>query len=247
MPGPTVARLPVYHRALAAMADRRRETVSSAELAAEVGVNPATLRRDLSHLGSYGTRGTGYEVAQLLDRVDRALAIDREWPVVIVGAGNLGRALARSGNFSARGLRVAALVDSDPAVVGDRVGELVVEHLDQLEAAIAREASAIAVLATPASAAQEVTDRLVAAGVRAILNLAPAVLQAPSRVRLGTVDLAAELQVLAFYGARTDQVRALSEPPGRAAGDGRRTASTGRAVGGGQHSSRREPSPGGGR
>ncbi|MCU1491416.1 MAG: redox-sensing transcriptional repressor [Acidimicrobiaceae bacterium] len=224
VPAPTVARLPRYHRVLLALEERGQATVSSAELAAASGMNAATLRRDLSHLGSWGTRGTGYEVDHLLARVGRALAIDREWSVVVVGVGNLGRALARSGNFSARGFRVAALLDVDPKVVGTSIGTSVgaiqVEHLDALEEVVAREEAAIAVLATPASPAQALADRLGAAGVRAILNFAPAALRAPPGVRLGTVDLAAELQVLAFYGARTDRERVGT--PRRADTTGRR-------------------------
>jgi redox-sensing transcriptional repressor len=197
----------MYHRALLAFEQRGRRTVASAELAAATGVNAATVRRDLSHLGSWGTRGTGYEVAQLLARVDRALGIDKDSPVVVIGVGSLGRALARSGNFSARGLRVAALIDVDPEIVGSEVGGILVEHVDALELAVKREDAVIAVLATPADVAQSLADRLAGAGVRAILNLAPVVLKATPGVRLGTVDLAAELQVLAFYGAQDERAR----------------------------------------
>ncbi len=199
-----MARLPVYHRALLTLEQRGEKTVSSADLSVVTGVTAPTVRRDLSHLGSFGTRGTGYAVSQLLARVDRALGIDREWPVVVVGIGSLGRALARSGNFSARGLKVVALLDIDPQVVGSAVGGVAVEHVDRLEAVVKREEAAIAVLATPPGAAQSLADRLAAAGVRAILNLAPVVLRPALGVRVGTVDLAAELQVLAFYGARTE-------------------------------------------
>ncbi len=202
VPPPTVSRLPRYHRVLVELERRRRETVSSAELAALTGMNAATLRRDLAHLGPCGVRGAGYRVGELLARMDRALGMDRDWPVVILGVGNLGRALARSGNFSARGFRVAALLDVDAGIVGTEVAGIRVEHVDQLEEVVSREQTAIAVLATPASVAQRLADRLVGCGVCAILNLAPVVLRAPVGVRLGTVDLAAELQVLAFYGAR---------------------------------------------
>lgn len=205
VPAPTVARLPVYHRSLLVLEQRSQRTISSAELAAATGVNAATVRRDLSHLGSWGTRGTGYDVAQLLTRVDRALGIDREWPVVVVGIGNLGRALARSGNFSARGLRVAALLDISARVVGTEVDGLPIEHVDELEMVVKREEAAIAVLATPPEVAQGLADRLAAAGVVAILNLAPVVLHAPPGVRVGAVDLAAELQVLAFYGTHDER------------------------------------------
>lgn len=202
VPAPTVARLPMYRRVLDALVSSEPATVSSAELARRTGVNAATVRRDLSWLGSYGTRGTGYDAGQLLDRVDRALALDREWPIVVVGVGNLGRALAGSGPFASRGFRVAALLDVDPRTVGTEVAGRVVEHAERLAEVVAREAISVAVIATSPEAAQGVADRLSAAGVRAILNFAPARLSVPDGVRLAYVDLAAELQVLAFYGSR---------------------------------------------
>jgi redox-sensing transcriptional repressor len=202
VPPPTVARLPLYHRVLAELAARGTPSVSSSELASVVGVNAATLRRDLSRLGTFGVRGSGYEVATLLAAVGRALAVDRDWPVAIVGAGNLGRALARSQGFSSGGFRVAVVLDVDPVLVGTDLGGCLVAHLDALEALVAREDIAIGVVTTPASSAQDVADRLVAAGVRSLLNFAPAIVEVPPGVWLRNVDLSAELEVLAFYGAR---------------------------------------------
>lgn len=202
LPAPAVARLPVYRRVLDALLGAEPVTVSSAELARLTGVTAATVRRDLSRLGSYGTRGTGYDVGQLLDRVERELALDREWPIAVVGVGNLGRALARSGTFASRGFRVAALVDVDRRLVGASVGGVPVEDAERLTEVIRREGIVVAVLATPPEAAQGAAERLAAAGVRAILNFAPVRLRLPAGVRLRNVDLAAELQVLAFYGAR---------------------------------------------
>jgi len=184
------------------MVERGVDHVSSTELAVVVGVNPATLRRDLSQLGSYGTRGSGYEVERLLGQVGRALAVDRDWPVVIVGVGNLGRALARSEGFGSGGFRVAVLADVNPAVVGTEVGGVAVEPLERLEAACQREQIAIGVITTPARASQSVAERLIAAGVRSILNFAPVVLSVPSGVVVRQVDLSAELQVLTFYRSR---------------------------------------------
>lgn len=195
-------RLPVYRRALDALLAGEPATVSSAELARLTGVNAATVRRDLSRLGSCGTRGTGYDVAQLLRRVERALALDREWPVAVIGLGNLGRALARSTTFASRGFRVAALLDVDPRLVGTAVGGIQVEHGDDLAAVVRRERISFAILATSPEAAQGVADRLTVAGVRAILNFAPVRLRVAADVRLRNVDLGAELEVLAFYGAR---------------------------------------------
>jgi len=200
-PAPTVARLPVYRRLLATAAIRGVATVSSAELAEGAGVNAATLRRDLSHLGSFGTPGTGYEVARLLARIDDALAVGRDWPIVIAGAGNLGRALARSRGFTTGGFRVAALVDVDPAQVGSIVNGTRVSHVDELAALVERESITLGVVATPASAAGDVVERLARCGVRSILNFAPTVVTPPDDVLVHHVDLAAELQVLTFYSA----------------------------------------------
>ena len=204
----------MYRRALDALAGSEPTTVSSAELSRLTGVNAATVRRDLARLGSYGTRGTGYDVGQLLDRIERELALDREWPIAVVGVGNLGRALARSGTFASRGFRVAALVDADPRLVGSVVAGVLVEHASRLAEVVRREQIAVALLATPADAAQAAAERLVAAGVRAILNFAPARLLLPADVRLRNVDLAAELQVLAFYGARDRRVDDPGPPAG---------------------------------
>ena len=202
IPEASIARLPLYLRALQSMADRGVTTVSSQQLAVASGVNSAKLRKDLSHLGSYGTRGVGYEVAYLVYQISRELGLTQDWAVAIVGVGNLGRALANYGGFASRGFRAACLVDADPAQVGQRVGGLVVHHLDQLERLIVEHRIAIGVITTPASAAQRVADRLVAAGVRSVLNFAPTVLTVPPDVELRKVDLSTELQILAFHEQR---------------------------------------------
>jgi redox-sensing transcriptional repressor len=202
IPDATVARLPVYLRALYALADRGVATVASDELAAAAGVNSAKLRKDLSHLGSYGTRGVGYDVDYLVYQVSRELGLTQDWPVLIVGAGNLGRALANYGGFASRGFHVAALVDSDPAVVGTMIARHTVRSAADIEAVIQRFDVAIGVIATPAAVAQNVCDRLVAAGVTSILNFAPVVLNVPSGVDVRKVDLSIELQILAFHAQR---------------------------------------------
>jgi redox-sensing transcriptional repressor len=163
------------------------------------GVNAAKVRKDLSYLGSYGTRGVGYDVDFLIYQVRRELGLTQDWPVVIVGLGNLGRALANYRNFEARGFHVVGLVDADVSKVGDRIGELTVRHIDELDALAAETHPAIGIVATPASVAQDVADRLVAAGVTSILNFAPAVLSVPVHVSLRKVDLSIELQILSFY------------------------------------------------
>jgi len=202
IPEATVARLPLYYRALLEVADKEVGTVSSERLAELAGVNAAKVRKDLSYLGSYGTRGVGYEVEYLLHEISRELGLTEDWPVVIVGVGNLGAALANYRGFGARGFQVTALVDSDPTKVGKRIGGLVVDDLDDLVRVVEERAIAIGIVATPAPAAQEVADRLVDAGVRSILNFAPAVITVPPHVSLRKVDLATELQILSFYQRR---------------------------------------------
>src|SRR5215470_3777837 len=228
IPEATVNRLPVYLRALYALADRGIATVSSEELAAAAGVNSAKLRKDLSHLGSYGTRGVGYDVEYLVYQVSRELGLTQDWPVIIVGAGNLGHALANYGGFASRGFRVAAIFDADPLVVGTEIAGQVVRHADEIEAVIARYGVSIGVIATPAAAAQAVCERLVAAGITSILNFAPIVLNVPSGVDVRKVDLSIELQILAFHAQRRAVVRVAGErgwsAPGGSisGGDGRR-------------------------
>jgi len=202
IPEATVARLPVYLRALTTLVEQGTTTCSSEELAAAAGVNSAKLRKDLSYLGSYGTRGVGYDVDYLRYQIAREIGVTQDWPVVIVGIGNLGQALAGYGGFGERGFPVGALVDADRSKVGTRLGSHVVMHIDDLPQLVAERAIAIGVIATPASAAQDVADRLVAAGVTSILNFAPAILSVPDGVSLRKVDLAVELQILSFYQQR---------------------------------------------
>ncbi len=199
IPGAAVARLPLYYRALLEVAEGDVDTVSSERLAELAGVNAAQVRKDLSYLGSYGTRGVGYDVAFLLDRISRELGLTHDWPVVIAGVGNLGHALANYGGLSARGFRVLALVDTDPAKVGKRLGELTVEPMDDLPQIVRTRGITIGIIAAPAGAAQAVADRLVEAGVASILNFAPAVISVPDGVSVRKVDLATELQILSFY------------------------------------------------
>jgi redox-sensing transcriptional repressor len=202
IPEATIARLPLYLRALYALADRDTPSVSSEELAAAAGVNSAKLRKDLSHLGSYGTRGVGYDVDYLIYQVSRELGLTQDWPVIIVGAGNLGRALANYGGFATRGFRVAAMVDTDPLVVGSSIAGHRVYGADEIERVVARCGVMIGAITVPAAAAQGICDRLVAAGVSSILNFAPVVLNVPEGVDVRKVDLSIELQILAFHAQR---------------------------------------------
>ncbi|HVW82009.1 MAG TPA: redox-sensing transcriptional repressor Rex [Mycobacteriales bacterium] len=202
IPEATVARLPVYLRVLTGFAESGVATVSSETLAQAAGVGPAKLRKDLSHLGSYGTRGVGYDVEFLVYQISRALGLTQHYSVVIVGVGNLGHALAGYAGFGSRGFGVVALLDADPARVGETIAGIEVRHVDDLEAIVAEHEVSIGVIATPASAAQDVCDRLVACGVTSVLNFAPVVLNVPEQVDVRKVDLSIELQILAFHEQR---------------------------------------------
>ena len=202
IPEATVGRLPLYLRALVDIAETGAATVSSEALAEAAGVNSAKVRKDLSYLGSYGTRGVGYDVAYLIHQIRRELGLTQHWAIVIAGIGNLGHALANYRGFSERGFQVGALVDADPAKIGEIVGGLEVRPVGELPELVAAGDIAIGVIATPATAVQEVADGMVAAGIRSILNFAPAVISVPPGVSVRKVDLAIELQILAFYEQR---------------------------------------------
>ena len=197
-----MARLPVYLRTLLDLQAERISNISSERLAELAGVNAAKVRKDFSFLGSYGTRGVGYDVEYLLFQMSRELGLTKDWPVVIVGIGNLGAALSNYGGFGDRGYPVAALVDADPSKVGRVISGHTVRHLDDLPDLVAELGVAIGVIATPADTAQEVADRLIAAGVTSILNFAPAVVSVPPEASLRKVDLSLELQILSFYRQR---------------------------------------------
>jgi len=222
IPDATVARLPVYLRVLTSLADAGVATISSDALAAAAGVGSAKLRKDLSHLGSYGTRGVGYDVEYLVYQISRALGLTQHYRVVIVGVGNLGHALANYAGFATRGFEIAALIDADPRLVGQRVAGLEILHLDELEQIVKEREVAIGVIATPAPAAQDVCDRLVACGVTSVLNFAPIVLSVPETVDVRKVDLSIELQILAFHEQR--KAAGAEGSPGAAVPDDVRSA-----------------------
>jgi redox-sensing transcriptional repressor len=202
IPEAAVARLAVYLRVLSGLAEQGVGTISSEELSAAAGVNSAKLRKDLSYIGSYGTRGVGYEVAVLVEEIERILGLTRKHSVAVVGIGNLGHALANYGGFRSRGFPVAALFDVEEDLIGVPVGGIPVDHIDDISRICAERGVSIGVVATPPSAAQLVCDRLVSAGVRCILNFAPVVLQVPDDVEVRKVDLAVEMQILSFHVAR---------------------------------------------
>ena len=202
IPEATVARLPVYLRILSEQANDDVDSISSEGLAELAGVNAAKVRKDLSYLGSFGTRGVGYEVAFLVYQIRRELGLTHDWPVVLVGAGNLGQALAGYGGFAERGFPVGGVVDVDPVKIGSLVGGVRVRHIDDLPQIVKARRISIGVVATPPGAAQDAADRLVAAGVTSVLNFAPTVLVVPLGINVRKVDLAVELQILSYYEQR---------------------------------------------
>jgi redox-sensing transcriptional repressor len=204
VPEATVARLAVYLRVLAGLADDGRSHVSSGELATAAGVNPAGLRKDLSYLGPCGVRGVGYSVAGLRERLTEALGGERSRPCVLIGIGRLGSALADYAGFASRGFQFVGLLEADPRRIGERVGGCTVRPIEELESVVADTGASIGVITTPAEVAQSVCDRLVAAGVRSILNFAPVALTVPAGVDVRKVDLSVELQVLAFLDQQRD-------------------------------------------
>ncbi len=212
IPEATISRLPIYLRCLLDLAEGRGElTVSSEDLAGMAGVNAAKVRKDLSYLGSYGTRGVGYDIEYLLYQITRELGLTQDWPVAIVGVGNLGRALASYKGFSERGFRISALFDEHESVVGKKIGDLEVHHIDELKEVVNEEGISIAIIATPPMAAQEVAEHLVDAGVKSILNFAPSVVNVPPDVNVRKVDLSTELQILSFYQQRTQAIATARE------------------------------------
>lgn len=199
LPDATVARLATYLGVLNNLVERGVVTISSGELASASGVNSAQLRKDLSHLGSYGTRGVGYEVAYLRFQLDQNIGTPEQWPVIIVGVGNLGRALVNHSGFSSRGFRVTALFDEDPALAGRTVEGLTIHPMTDLRDVVTQPETTIGVIATPPAAAQQVAAQLVAAGVRCLLNFAAIGLDLPSDITVRKVDLGSELQILAYH------------------------------------------------
>jgi len=199
IPEATVARLPLYLQVLVEASEAGIETLSSDELAQGSGLNSAKVRKDLSFLGTYGTRGVGYAVAELTIEISQVLGLVDDRSVVIVGVGNLGSALASYTGFDRRGFRVVALLDAEPDRIGTRVGGHEVEPASELAAIVRDRRVTFAVLAVPAAAAQAVADEAIAAGVTALLNFAPTHLTLPDHVTCRTVDLSTELQILSFY------------------------------------------------
>jgi redox-sensing transcriptional repressor len=202
IPPATVARLPAYRRALMDAADAGHRTVASGAIAEAVGVHPDQVRKDLSHLATRGTRGVGYDVRALIAETSQILGLDEERTVVLVGVGNLGRALAAYEGFAPQGFRLVAVLDVDETVIGSEVAGITVAHLDTLPEIARREQVEMGVVAVPGHAAQSVVDAMVAAGLSTVLNFAPVHVRVPSDVTVRRVDLSTELQMLSFHRSR---------------------------------------------
>lgn len=194
----TVRRLSLYLRFLEEFESRGQATVSSGELARSGGTTSAQVRKDLSFFGSFGKRGLGYGVKDLIASIREILGLEHPWPVIIIGAGKIGAALAQYRGFTTRGFHVVGVYDSDPSKVGLKLEGLTVRHDRELEGDIAKHKPRIAVLAVPAEAAQPIVDRVVAAGMHAVLSFAPAPLHAPPGVTVRAVNMATELEILAY-------------------------------------------------
>lgn len=204
IPEATVARLAVYLRVIDELRVAGQVVISSESLARTAGVNSAKLRKDLSFLGSFGTRGVGYDLPNLRDRIADVLGITERRGVVIVGVGNLGHALAGYAGFGSRGFHIAGLFDGDQLRIGERIGDQYVRGMPDLVELVAAHGVSIGIIATPAEGAQSVADALIGAGVTSILNFAPVVLDVPSGIEVRKVDLASELQILSFHERRKE-------------------------------------------
>jgi redox-sensing transcriptional repressor len=199
IPDIVIRRLPIYARSLKFLRDADVETVSSSELGARLGVSAAQIRRDLSYFGEFGKQGKGYNVEYLLRQINQILGLDREWPVALVGLGHLGRALLHYEELPRQGFHIQALFDHNPEKIGQRIGDMLIHAMEDLPALVAEKDIRIAIIAVPASGAQEVAEALVAAGVRAILNYAPIIVRVPPHVKIRHIDPVVALQSMTYY------------------------------------------------
>lgn len=199
IPDIIIGRLPIYLRALQRLSDKGIQTTSSQELGEIVGISAAQIRKDISQFGEFGKQGTGYSIPFLIERLRGIMKVDRVWDMVIVGMGDMGHALARYNGFTDRGFRVKMVFDNDPAKVGQKVGDFEIFDIASMIDRIKQNKIKIAMLTVPATAAQEITDLLVKAGVKAILNYAPINLNVPSGVKVQHIDPATHLQRMTYY------------------------------------------------
>lgn len=199
IPDIVVGRLPIYLRALSFLAAEGIQVTSSHELGKRLGISAAQIRKDLSHFGEFGKQGTGYNVGYLREQLSRILKVDREWPIALIGIGDLGRALAHYGGFVDRGFRIVALFDNDPAKIGQRIGDLEIMSMDRLAEVVRERGIRLAMIAVPATQAQKVAETCLAAGIQAILNYAPITLNVPDGALVQHIDPVVHLQRMTHY------------------------------------------------
>ena len=198
IPNPAVRRLSLYLRQLEAFQRKDRRTISSKQLGESLGLTDAQVRKDLAYFGQFGHPGIGYRVEDLIAQVRKILGTDKTWNVLLIGAGNLGRALLAYRGFEKKGFRLAAVFDADPSKVGKKHGPFTIQSLDELESTVQKQSIRLAIVAVPADSAQDVADRLVEAGIKGIFNFAPISISVPPDVALSAVDLAVQLEQLSF-------------------------------------------------
>ena len=198
IPNPAVRRLSLYLRQLDAFRRKDRRTISSKQLGESLGLTDAQVRKDLAYFGQFGHPGIGYRVDDLIQQLRRILGTDKTWNVLLVGAGNIGKALSSYKGFNSKGFKLVAVFDNDPAKVGKKLGPFTIQAFDELQKTVAAHSIKLAILAVPADAAQDVADRVVEAGVRGVLNFAPCSLTVPPDIALNSVDVAVALEQLSF-------------------------------------------------
>ena len=199
IPDIVIGRLPIYLRALTRLAVEGQEVTSSHELGRRLGISSAQIRKDLSHFGGFGKQGTGYQIAYLVDQLRQVLKVDQEWEVAVIGAGDLGTALVHYKGFSDRGFRIACVFDNSPQKIGKKIGDFVVHPIDEMQKIVQERGIKIAMIAVPAEKAQEVANKLIEVGVRALLNYAPMTLNVPSEVKVQYIDPVVQMQRMTFY------------------------------------------------
>ncbi|MBE7469722.1 MAG: redox-sensing transcriptional repressor Rex [Anaerolineae bacterium] len=199
VPDIVIGRLPIYLRALNLLYEAGQEFTSSQELGQKLGIGSAQIRKDLSHFGEFGKQGTGYEINYLREQISKILHVDRDWAVALVGFGDLGQAIAHYGGFASKGFHIEAIFDNDPAKIGQETNGKIVHDIKSLAQVINQLKIKMAIIAVPASVAQSVSDLLIEAGVKAILNYAPITLTVPEKIQVQYIDPVVHLQRMTYY------------------------------------------------
>lgn len=199
IPDIVIGRLPIYLRALNRLADENRDITSSHELGERLGISSAQIRKDLSHFGGFGKQGTGYQIEYLQEKLRQVLRVNREWEVALVGAGDLGTAIAHYKGFADRGFHIAYIFDASPNKIGQKIGDFVIQPMEDLQKVVRQHEIKLAMIAVPAAFAQSVADELIGGGVRGILNYAPINLNVPGGVRVQYIDPVVHLQRMTYY------------------------------------------------